>query len=440
VYRASRGDKIGDTIYTKFNIQATPTELLVDKDGNEVDWIVGYGPPADGFQEKLRKVLTGEETYKTLTAKYAKEPTNVPVIFKLAQKTSNRYTMPEKAKELYQKVIALDPEGKAGNHTYEYLKATVPYTQAAEFALGQEGIYSRKPETAPLKAFIAKYPQSPLLKQAYSYMAQYYQYSAPNDAAAKADAQKFLEEYTAKYPESASVLNSYVEWIIRQKEPLDKGLELAGKVKEIQGYPRNPEYAQNLAQLWILKGDPGKADEEYGKDFIDGYISTTVRALTDYANFWADQGKNLESVEAAADLAAKTAPPSQWYTLSTVAGIYNKLKKPEKALAVFGPEFIKQHGDDQNILSSYAAFWSRQGANLDSAVEAAKKSVESTSDYYNNYTLAKLLFTMKKYDEALKYAQKAVELVKPIAAKYEGFSTAQYEKLVKDIKEAMAKK
>jgi tetratricopeptide (TPR) repeat protein len=189
----------------------------------------------------------------------------------------------------------------------------------------------------------------------------------------------------------------------------------------------------------VIKGDAAKADEEYGKDFLDSYISTTVYALTGYANFWADQGKNLESVEAAADLAAKTAPASQWYTLSTVAGIYNKLKKPEKALAVFGPEFIKSHGDDQNILSSYASFWSRQGANLDSALEAARKSVALTSDYYNNYILANLLFKLNKYQEALPYAEKAVELAKAMAAKYPGFTTQQYDKLVKDIKDALAK-
>ena len=445
MYRASRGDKIGDTIYTKFNISATPTELFVDKDGNEVDWIVGYGPPADKFLEKLQKVLTGEETYKTLTAKYAKEPTNVPVVFKLAQKTSSRYTMPEKAKELYQKVITLDPQGKAGNYTFDYLKATVSYTQAAEFELGQESIYARKPDAAPLKNFIAKYPQSPLIKQAYSYLASYYQYNAPSDAAGKADAQKFLGEYTAKYPQDASALNSYVEWIVKQKAPLDKGIELAEKVKEIQGYPRNPEYAQNLAQLYILKGDAAKADEEYGKDFIDGYVSNAVYALTGYANFWIDQGKNLDSVEAAADTAVKLAPASQWYTLQTVAGIYTKLDKPDKALAIYGPAFIKANMGDQGILSSYAAFWSRQGKNqegmnLESALDAARKAVELRSDYYNEYTLAKLLFKAKKNDEALKHAEKAVELVKPIAAKYEGFSTQQYDKLVKDIKDAIAKK
>ncbi|HYA48761.1 MAG TPA: hypothetical protein VEG35_03595, partial [Burkholderiales bacterium] len=361
---------------------------------------------------------------------------------KLAQKCGSRYDdkLTAKAKELYQKVITLDPEGKAGNYTYEYIKATVPYTQAAEFELGQMAVFGgRQPDPAPLQGFIQKYPSSPLLKNAYMYLTYYYQSQAPKEAATK-----FFEEYTAKYPDNKEALAAYVERIVRDKEPVDKGITLADKLKEIQGYPQNPEYQQNLAQLYTLKGDAAKADEEFGKDFIDGYISNAVYALTGYANFWLEQGKNLDSAESSADLAAKMAPDSQWYSLRTVADIYIKLKKPEKALAVFGPDFVKKHWEDQSVLATYAAFWARQGekqsgTNLDSALEAARRSVDLTSDYYNNYTLASVLSKMKKYQEALPIAEKAVELVKPLAVKYPGFPTQQYEKLVKDIKDAIAK-
>lgn len=342
--------------------------------------------------------------------------------------------MEEKTKELYQKVVALDPEGKQGSYTYENLKATVPYTQAAEFALGQMASFGRKPDPAPLQAFIKKYPESKLVKQAYTYLGYFYGYQA-----SKEDAAKFFEEYTAKFPEDKNALSSYVERIVRDKEPVDKGIALAEKLKEIVGYPQNPDYQQNLAQLYVLKGDPAKAEEEFGKDFIDGYVSSAVYALTGYANFWLEQDKNLDSVEAMADLAAKL-KPDQWYTLAQVAGIYAKLDKTDKALAVYGPEFAKKNWGDQGALSSYANFWNKQGANLDNALEAAKRSVELTSDYYNNYVLGQVLFKLEKYNEALKAAEKAVELAKIAAAKYEGFPIQQYEKLVKDIKDAMAKK
>jgi tetratricopeptide (TPR) repeat protein len=341
--------------------------------------------------------------------------------------------MEQKSKELYEKVIALDPEGTKGSYTYEYFKATVPYGQAAEFELGRMVSQERKSDPAPLQAFIKKYPDSKLVKGAYTYLSFYYGYQA-----AKEDAGKFFDEYTAKYPEDKNALGAYVERIVRDKEPVDKGITLAEKLKEIAGYPQNPDNQQNLAQLYVLKGDPAKAEEEFGKDFIDGYVSNTVYALTGYANFWIEQGKNLESVEAMADLAAKL-KPDQWYTLAQVAGIYAKLGKIDKAMAVYGPEFAKKNWGDQASLSSYASFWNKQGTNLDSALAAAKKSVDLTSDYYNNYVLGQVLFKLKNYAEALKAAEKAVELVKPMAVKYEGFPVGQYEKLVKDIKDAMAK-
>ena len=407
----------------------------MDKNGQEVDWIVGYGPPADKFLEKVKNSIAGVDTYGALSARYAKEPTNVEVAFKLAEKCGDRYSteLTAKSQELYKKVIALDPEGQQGTTTLEYLKASVPYTQAAEYNLAQATAFGRKPDPAPLQAFIKKYPDSKLVKQAYSYLGYYYGNQAP-----KEDAAKFFEEYTAKFPEDKDALASYVERIIKDKEPLDKGLALAEKLKDLAGYPQNPGYQQNLAQLYAIKDEPAKAEEAYGKDFIDDYVATTYYALVGYANFWIDQNKNLESAEAMTDLAVKLRP-NEWYTFSQAAGVFTKLKKPEKALAVYGPEFAKKYGDDQSALSSYASFWNRQGTNLASALDAAKRSVALTSDYYNNFVLGQVLFKMKNYPEALKAAEKAVELVKPIAAKNEGFPIQQYEKLVKDIKEAMAK-
>jgi len=327
----------------------------------------------------------------------------------------------------------MDLGGRTGSYYDEDYKATISYAEAAEFALGQTAAFGRKPDPAPLQAFIKKYPSSKLTKNAYSYLGYYY-----GQMASKEDADKFFEDYTAKYPDDRSALASYVQRIIKDKDPLDKGVALAEKLKDLAGYPQNPSYQQNLAQLYALKDDPAKAEEEYGKDFIGDYVSTAYYALTGYMNFWLDQDKNLDSVEAMADLALKLRPDEP-YTYSQVAGVYARLKKPEKALAIYGPEFIKKHSDDQAVLSSYASFWNKQGTNLESALDAAKRSVALTSDYYNNFVLAQVLFKMKSYPEALKAAEKVVELVKPMAAKYEGFPTQQYEGLVKQIKEAMAK-
>ncbi|HOW84944.1 MAG TPA: hypothetical protein P5119_06270 [Candidatus Aminicenantes bacterium] len=333
----------------------------------------------------------------------------------------------------------MDLGGRTASFYDENLKATVPYVEAAEFALGQAVAYGQKPDPAPLRTFIQKRPASPFLKNAYASLTYYYGYMAPRE-----DADKFFDEYTGKFPDDKSALSSYVERIIKDKEPLDKGIGLALRLQEMAGYPQNPEYQQNLAQLYALKEDAAKADEEYGRDFADSYVSSVYSALTGYAGFWIDQGRNLAGAEEAADLAAALISTSREeapsYYRSQVAGIYAKLKKDDKALAVYGPEIAKKNWDDQGALASYAGFWNRQGTNLESALAAARRSVELTSDYSNNFILAQLLFKLKDYPEALKAAEKAVELVKPMAAKYEGFPTQQYESLVKQIREALAKK
>ena len=332
----------------------------------------------------------------------------------------------------------MDFGGRTASFYDENLKATVPYVEAAEYALGQAVAYGQKPDPAPLRTFIQKHPTSPFVKNAYASLAYYYGYMAPKD-----EAGRFFDEYTGRFPDDKSALNSYVERVIKDKEPLDKGLGLALKLQELAGYPRNPDYQQNLAQLYALKEDAAKVDEEYGQDFVDDYVSAAISALTSYAGFWIDQGRNLAGAEGAADIAAaalgaRKDPP--YYYLSQVAGLYAKLKKDDKALAVYGPETAKKNWDSQGALASYASFWNRQGTNLESALAAARRSVELTSDYFNNFVLAQVLFKLKDYPEALKAAEKAAELVKPMAAKYEGFPTQQYENLVKQIREALDKK
>jgi len=345
--------------------------------------------------------------------------------------------MEARGAELYKKVLTMDLGGKTASYYDEDAKATIPYVEAAEFALAQSSAFGQKPDPGPLRTFIKNHPTSPLLKNAYSYASYYY-----GQMASKEDAAEFFKEYTAKFPDDKNALESYVRRIIRDKDPLDKGIAMAEKLQELTGYPRNPDIQEELATLYGLKNEPDKADEAYGKDFIDSYLQTTMFALTGYANFWLDQDRNLASVEDVADVAAATVAAKKdapTYFLSQIAGIYAKLKKPDKALAVYGPAFAKQHWEDPSALASYASFWNRQAANLDGALEAAQRSVALRSDYSNNFTLAQILFKLKKYDEALRAAEKAVELVKPMAAKYEGFPTQQYENLVKQIKDAMAK-
>ena len=394
--------------------------MAIGSDGSEVDWLVGYSPPADNFLKKLEQTLKGIDTFKSLSERYAKEPKNVEVVFKLAQKYDRRYDQ-EKALELYQKVLAIDPEGGMG--TTDYNEEKVTYTEYAEFSIGTMKVYSRKSDPEPIKAFIKKHPESEMLKSAYGRLSYYYRARGSKEEAAA-----FFEDYTLRWPEDPNVLSSYVSRIARDKDNFDKGIELAEKIKDILKYNPDPYYMKSFAELHILKEDKDKAEEVYGETFMDGQASNLFYNLIDYANFWVGKDANLKSAEEMIDLALKLKPDSG-YGVRTAASIYIKLDKLEKALNVFGPEYIKEYVDQPGALSRYAWFWANQGENLESALKAAKKSVELNPSDRTWDTVSQVYLKLKKYSEALKAVEKAVELADESVK-------ARYKNRIKQIKKA----
>lgn len=423
LFRAARGDENGDKAFERFNIRATPTTMVVDSDGSEIDWHVGYGPPPDKFLARIENTVKGIDTFKSLSERYGKEPKNVEVVFKLARKWDRKYDQ-EKAAELYKKVLVLDPDGKMGMTDYGDEKVT--YTEYAEYSIGALSLFGRPMNIEPMTTFIKKYPESEMLESAYRRLSSYYR-----TRGSKEEAAHFFEDYTSKYPEDPSVLNSYIYRIIRSKDNIEKGIELAEKIKDIMKYNPDPYYTKDLAELHMLNKDEKKADEVYGKRFMEGKVSRLSRSLVDYANFWVKHNTNIENAEEMMNLAIKLAP-DRWYMYRYAAEMYLKLNKDEKALEKFGPEFIKKYEDDANVMNSYAWFWANQGKNLESAFKASKKSVALAPAPYNWDTLSLVYTKLKKYDEALKAAEKAVELS-------DERSKIRYQNRINQIKKAMEK-
>jgi len=361
--------------------------MILEPDGTEVDWFVGYGPPPEKYQEQVDRALQGIETFQSLSARFAKEPKNVEIMFKLASKYSRR-NKPEKAAELYNQIIAIDPEGKQG--TTEFNNEKVTFTQNAEFNLGTSAMSSRPPDLAPLQAFVKKYSGGVLVKEAFGSMSRYY-----GRAAAKEEAAKFYEEYTARFPQDPDSYAAWVNRIILDKEPLDKGVSLAQKAIDLnrkaieQGkeMPRVNPY-QSLAQLYLLKGDKVKAAE------------TADEMIKFAAGLPSPSGPMSGTAMSPVLMAAPTA-----------ARFYVEAGYPDKALATYGPEFMKKIVENSAMLGRYAQFWSGQGQNLESALEAAKKAIALTPNSYSPWnTMGQIYLKQKNYDEALKAAEKALSL------------------------------
>jgi tetratricopeptide (TPR) repeat protein len=357
--------------------------MILEPDSTEVDWFVGYSAPPEKYQEQVNRALQGIDTFQSLSIRYAKEPENVEVIFKLAGKYSRR-NKPEKAIELYKQMITIDPDGKKG--TTEFNGQQVSYTENAEFNLGAMAMSSRPPDLAPLQAFIKKYHGGVLVKEAYTRLSSSY-----GRTATKEEATKFFEEYTARFPDDPDSYNAWVSRILFDKDPLDKGISLAQKAIELvemaKEMPRMNPY-QSLAQLYLLKGDNAKASE------------TADRMMKFASSLPAPSGPAREG---AASPALMFAPAA--------ARIYSDAGQADKALAAYGPEFLKKIMSMAPLLGRYAQFWSSQNKNLESALEAAKKAAELTPDGYTAWnTLSQVYQKQKNYGEALKAAEKALSL------------------------------
>jgi len=403
---ADNGEPAGDAIFKRFAIGSTPTTLVLDGQGAEVDWFVGYTPPPENYQAKLEKILKGEGTFKAIQAAYAANPKDVAAIFGLARKWEARDNTP-KAQEKYKEVIALDPEGKAGTYTDEDSWVTAPYTEFARLLLAMANLRSRNPDTAPVKAFIAQNPKSRLVKVAYQEMSNYYVSGAP-----KEEADRFFSEYTSRFPDDPAAAAMWLARVIRDKGPAEKAVELAERLRELSAVIPDPRISQMIARAYDLTGEKDKAEAAYGRTFMQDRVDSLASNLAAYVDYWVEKKENLESAVAMAETAARLKPGDPYY-IRRVAYAYCAAGQEAKALDVYGPAWLEKDGAGLSAqdIRSYATFWLRQGNNLDSALAAAKRTVElEPRTYYMWTTLSDIYVKMGNKPEGIKAAEKAVEL------------------------------
>ncbi len=373
--------------------------MFFDGDGEAVDWILGYDPPADAFKLLLDKVLKGEGTFKALMAAYAKDPQAIDTVFKLGRKYEDRYDT-AKASEFYKKVLALDPKGEKGTTDYDTGRPgkseKVSFTQYAEFNIGAAALSSRPPDPSAMRAFIKKYPDGEMVKAGYQRLSGvHFLRTAP-----KEDAAQFYAEWAGRFPKDTAALSAWVQRILQDKEPVDKGIELAAK-------------AIALAKLEREAAAPGGAPGTIVVGPGGAILNTSLEL--NLARLYALKGEKDKAI-AAVDEAAKTAGENA-RMIPSLAQAYIDIGADDKALAIYGPAFMQKSSASANALTPYAAFWARQDKNLDSALEAAQKAIEMNPTAYVGWTtLAQVYVKLKNAPEALKAADKALE-VAPAAQK-----------------------
>lgn len=410
-------------------MSGTPTALFLEGDGTEVDWLPGYAPPAEKHHERVLKVLRGVDTFKALIERHAKAPADVEVATKLARKYGQRRDGKARSLELYKEVIAADPQGTRG--MTESDGQPVSCAEFAEFSLALAAAQGAggKPDPGPMNGFMAKYPSSRMMKKAVMSLVSYH-YATPNHE----EATRYYESIIEKFPTDPEVLICYVRWAIKDKQNVDRGIEISEKIQSLMKTvsPWTIDfYARSLAELYLLKDNAAKAEEVYGRKYIKDKADQVGYDLVNYARFWSEMNKNMESTVEMMETALRLDPENPYF-LESAADIYFQLKKPDKALAIYGPEYAKKIQNKAPYLTGYARYWNDRKERLDDALAAVLSAIAIAPTARAWDIAAQIYINVGRYDEALKAEETAIKLA--------GSPNPSYDARLKQIKAALEKK
>lgn len=169
----------------------------------------------------------------------------------------------------------------------------------------------------------------------------------------------------------APALYSYFKFwtqIGTNTESAEQALRMLLKLK-----PETVYYRIGAASVYLKPGPLDRSLAVFGPDFIATKADDPA-VLYDYGSYWAAQGLNLESAIPALTKALR-ASPNLWTNHFQAAHLLARLKKPEAALEVFGPEYLPHIAEAADGLTAYAQFWHNQGTNKESALEALEMAL-----------------------------------------------------------------
>ncbi|MFC1476960.1 hypothetical protein ACFL6L_00670 [candidate division KSB1 bacterium] len=408
---AVRGEEMGDALYDKYVVNATPTVVLANANGKEIDRLVGYGPPAEEFKTRIEDTYKGENTLENLVAAYKSNPDDLKSVFKLAAKYNGNY-MRDEAAELFNIVLDRKDEAKKVMVPYEDTGETVSVYEHALFLKGD------------LDTFIAEFPNSALSKEAYTRLARTF---AMGRDVAKSSV--FFTKAMKRFSDDPGILSSYVQFSARSKTDVKNGLKAAEKLMAMPQDRPVRGLTRNYAELLALNGDTEKLDKVFGKAYAESKLDSPSD-LYDYAGFWIEKNKNLD--DAFAKLRIMSGLNDSYR--SRAATLFMQAGNEQGALDVYGPDFIGAFTDDAGMLNSYASFWGRQEKNLESAMEAALAAVKLDKRPYYYDALSLIYWKSGKFEEAIEAEKEAISLLPE-----DSRQITRYEQRIEEIKADMKK-
>ena len=227
-------DKEARVLFDHYNCKGVPHLLFIDKNGNEVDRIIGYMPPAE-YLIRVKDITNNKYTLSDYLTQYNSGVSNTELIAEIAMKYEQRGDS-DNAKEFYSILIKEYPDSES-----EYYQKATYYIAANAFKNGIQ---------MALKAYINSFPNSPLIKDAYFTMINFYA-----DKDLKKEELEIYSEMIKRFSEDANVLNSYSWRMTELDENLNDALNKIKKAVLLTS--KNPLKQANLIDteaevLWKL--------------------------------------------------------------------------------------------------------------------------------------------------------------------------------------------
>jgi len=405
--------------------------------------------------ESLKNIYNGIDTFAKLEAGNAKNPKDVAVAFKLARKYETDRWDYKKAFELYKSVIDRPSIAKKMLVDYTEMGVKISVYEWALYQAGrlyisdlemgyptsgsfsnviQEvgGVFVQQPipvttsETEGkkdnflyFKKLVDEYPDSKFGKTVYSELAINYSGSGKPE-----EAEPFFEKMLKRFPDDTELLEDYVAYCIRTKSNLDKGIQTAQKILSSYGNLLTRENVNRLyAQLFYLKGDTTAANEIYGPTYANRLVSELQTPLINYIRYWIVKGDNDKGINQAINTLISIDETGNWR--QSIARFSISANKQEKALAIYGPEYISQIKGNPTELLRYAQFWSSQDSNGESALAALEQYKNLRTIQLSQSSIMSMEIIYKrlgKTEESKKLGAEYIELNKNNADNLSGYA------------------
>lgn len=193
-----------DTLTTKnYMIHGYPSILFLNKDGHEIDRIVGYLPPEE-FLKTAQDILENKNTFNVLQEREKKHPKDIDLLYELAEKYAER-GMYDEAKARFEKIIKIDPKNDSGKADSSMFN--IGYVTFRDKQLGDKRYNMAINEFNKLTF---TYPKSKCVEDAKLYIGYCYEKAADTTAAVDA-----YQMFISNYPESESC-----DWVKKRIEEL----------------------------------------------------------------------------------------------------------------------------------------------------------------------------------------------------------------------------